>query len=48
MIALAEVDASLAEIEWLRWFAGYSIEQNATALDILIRTINHHGAYARA
>jgi RNA polymerase sigma factor (TIGR02999 family) len=45
---LAEEDASIAEVVRLRWFAGLSVEQTAAALDLSVRTVNRHWAYARA
>ena len=45
---LAEEDVSVAEVVRLRWFAGLSIEQTATALGLSVRTVNRHWAYARA
>jgi RNA polymerase sigma factor (TIGR02999 family) len=37
-----------AEVVKLRYFAGLSAEQAASALDISLRTANRHWAYARA
>jgi DNA-directed RNA polymerase specialized sigma24 family protein len=37
-----------AEIVKLRYFAGLTAEQTASALDISLRTANRHWAYARA
>ena len=45
---LAEEDASIVEVVRLRWFAGLSVEQTAAALDLSVRTVNRHWAYARA
>jgi RNA polymerase sigma factor (TIGR02999 family) len=45
---LAEEEASVAEVVRLRWFAGLSIEQTAAALELSVRTVNRHWAYARA
>jgi RNA polymerase sigma factor (TIGR02999 family) len=45
---LAEEEASVAEVVRLRWFAGLSVEQTASALDLSVRTVNRHWAYARA
>jgi len=45
---LAGEDAEVAEVVKLRYFAGLTIEQTATALAISVRTANRHWAYARA
>ena len=45
---LAEENAVIAEVVNLRFFAGLSIEQTASALDMSVRTVNRHWAYAKA
>ena len=45
---LADEEPAAAEIVKLRYFAGLTIEQTATALGLSVRTANRHWAYARA
>jgi RNA polymerase sigma factor (TIGR02999 family) len=45
---LAALEPVAAEVVKLRYFAGLTIEQAASALDISLRTANRHWAYARA
>jgi RNA polymerase sigma factor (TIGR02999 family) len=45
---LAEHDAEKAELVKLRYYAGLSIEETATALGISERTAKRHWTYARA
>jgi RNA polymerase sigma factor (TIGR02999 family) len=45
---LAAEDATVAEVVKLRYFAGLTIEQTASALGISVRTANRHWAFARA
>ena len=45
---LAGEEALVGEVVKLRYFAGLTIEQTATALGISVRTANRHWAYARA
>jgi RNA polymerase sigma factor (TIGR02999 family) len=45
---LASEDPQAAEVVKLRYFAGLSIEETATALGISVRTVNRHWTYARA
>jgi RNA polymerase sigma factor (TIGR02999 family) len=45
---LAGEEPAVAEVVKLRYFAGLTIEQTATALSISVRTANRHWAYARA
>jgi RNA polymerase sigma factor (TIGR02999 family) len=45
---LAAEDKTVAEVVKLRFFAGLTIEQTASALGISVRTANRHWAYARA
>ena len=45
---LASEDRQAAEVVQLRYFAGLSIEETASALGISVRTANRHWAYARA
>ncbi|MGD9632716.1 MAG: ECF-type sigma factor [Pirellulales bacterium] len=37
-----------AQVVKLRYFAGLTIEETATALDMSVRTVNRHWSYARA
>ena len=42
-------DAPLsADVVWLRYIAGFSVEQVARVLDVSPRTVNNHWLYARA
>jgi DNA-directed RNA polymerase specialized sigma24 family protein len=44
-----QVDAPLsADVVWLRYIAGLSVEQTALALDVSPRTVNNHWLHARA
>jgi RNA polymerase sigma factor (TIGR02999 family) len=45
---LVELEPTVAEVVKLRYFAGLTIEQTASALDISVRTANRHWTYARA
>ena len=45
---LAAEEPVVAEVVKLRYFAGLTAEQVASALDISLRTANRHWAYARA
>jgi RNA polymerase sigma factor (TIGR02999 family) len=45
---LAEEEPTIAQVVKLRYFAGLTIEQAASALNLSIRTANRHWAYARA
>ncbi len=45
---LANVDADLAELVKLRFFAGLTVEEAAAALGISARTVKRNWAYARA
>ncbi len=45
---LANEEPVAAEVVKLRYFAGLTAEQTASALDISLRTANRHWAYARA
>jgi RNA polymerase sigma factor (TIGR02999 family) len=45
---LAAEDATVALVVKLRYFAGLTIEQTASALGISVRTANRHWAFARA
>jgi RNA polymerase sigma factor (TIGR02999 family) len=45
---LANEEPVAAEVVKLRYFAGLSMEQIAAALDLSVRTVNRHWAYARA
>jgi RNA polymerase sigma factor (TIGR02999 family) len=45
---LAGEDPQAAEVVKLRYFAGLSIEETASALGISVRTVNRHWTYARA
>jgi RNA polymerase sigma factor (TIGR02999 family) len=45
---LAAVDPEAAAVVNLRYFAGLTIEETALALNISVRTVNRHWAYARA
>jgi RNA polymerase sigma factor (sigma-70 family) len=45
---LAAEEPAVADVVKLRYFAGLTIEQAATALGISVRTANRHWAYARA
>ena len=45
---LAIEDPQVAEVVKLRYFAGITIEETASALGISVRTVNRHWAYARA
>jgi RNA polymerase sigma factor (TIGR02999 family) len=45
---LTAEDKTVAEVVKLRFFAGLTIEQTASALGISVRTANRHWAYARA
>src|SRR5262245_56319625 len=45
---LAIEDREAAEVVKLRYFAGLTIEDTASALGISVRTVNRHWAYARA
>lgn len=45
---LADEEPVAAEVVKLRYFAGLTAEQAASALDISLRTANRHWAYARA
>ncbi len=45
---LAAEEKTAAELVTLRYFAGLTIEQAATALAISVRTANRHWAYAKA
>ena len=49
--ALAEFEASepqIATLVKLRFFAGLTIEQTAESLDLSVRTVNRHWAFAKA
>src|SRR5262249_15867815 len=43
---LAREEPEAAEVVKLRYFAGLTIEQTASALGISVRTVNRHWAYA--
>jgi len=45
---LANEDSETAEVVKLRYFAGLTIEETASALGISVQTVNRHWAYARA
>jgi RNA polymerase sigma factor (TIGR02999 family) len=45
---LAAEEAEVAEVVKLRYFAGLTIEQAALAMNVSVRTVNRHWAYARA
>jgi RNA polymerase sigma factor (TIGR02999 family) len=45
---LAAEDPEAAQVVKLRYFAGLTIEQTAEALQLSVRTVNRHWAYARA
>jgi len=45
---LADEEPTVAEVVKLRYFAGLTIEQAASALGVSVRTANRHWAYARA
>ena len=45
---LAEEDQAVAEVVKLRYFVGLTIEETADVLQISVRTVNRHWAYARA
>jgi RNA polymerase sigma factor (TIGR02999 family) len=45
---LAGEEPAAAEVVKLRYFAGLTIEQTASALGLSVRTANRHWAYARA
>ncbi len=45
---LASEDPQAAEVVKLRYFAGLTIEEAALALNLSVRTVNRHWAYARA
>lgn len=45
---LTTEDPQAAEVVKLRYFAGLTIEETASALGISVRTVNRHWAYARA
>jgi len=45
---LALEDPQAADVVKLRYFAGLTIEETASALGISVRTVNRHWAYARA
>jgi RNA polymerase sigma factor (TIGR02999 family) len=45
---LAIEDLQAADVVKLRYFAGLTIEETASALGISVRTVNRHWAYARA
>jgi RNA polymerase sigma factor (TIGR02999 family) len=45
---LASEEPEAAEVVKLRYFAGLTIEEVASALGISVRTVNRHWAYARA
>jgi len=48
LVQLAAAEPAAAEVVKLRYFAGLTIEQAATALNLSVRTANRHWAYARA
>jgi RNA polymerase sigma factor (TIGR02999 family) len=45
---LAAEEPAVADVVKLRYFAGLTIEQTASALGLSVRTANRHWAYARA
>jgi RNA polymerase sigma factor (TIGR02999 family) len=45
---LAAEESETAAVVKLRYFAGLTIEETALALNISVRTVNRHWAYARA
>jgi RNA polymerase sigma factor (TIGR02999 family) len=45
---LAIEDREAAEVVKLRYFAGLTIEETSLALNLSVRTVNRHWAYARA
>ena len=45
---LEQVEPDATAVVKLRYFAGFTIEEAAQALDISVRTANRHWAYARA
>ena len=45
---LATEDGQAADVVKLRYFAGLTIEETASALGISVRTVNRHWAFARA
>jgi RNA polymerase sigma factor (TIGR02999 family) len=45
---LAAEESETAEVVKLRYFAGLTIEEAALALNLSVRTVNRHWAYARA
>lgn len=48
MTRLQEEDATAAEVVRLRFFAGLTVEQTASALGVSDRTVKREWAYARA
>ena len=45
---LAEQNATAVQVVNLRFFAGLTIEQTAESLDLSVRTVNRHWAFAKA
>jgi RNA polymerase sigma factor (TIGR02999 family) len=45
---LEEEESTVAKVVKLRYFAGLTAEQTATAMGVSVRTVNRHWAYARA
>ena len=45
---LVDLEPTVAEVVKLRYFAGLTIEETASALGISVQTANRHWAYARA
>jgi RNA polymerase sigma factor (TIGR02999 family) len=45
---LAAEEPAVAEVVKLRYFAGLTLEQAAQALNLSLRTVNRHWAYAKA
>jgi len=45
---LGEEEPQVAEVVKLRYFAGLTIDETAASLDISVRTVNRHWAYAKA
>jgi RNA polymerase sigma factor (TIGR02999 family) len=45
---LADVEPEVAEVVKLRYFAGLTIEQTASAMNLSVRTTNRHWSFARA
>lgn len=48
LATLAGEEPQAAEVVKLRYFAGLTIEETASALNLSVRTVNRHWTYARA